>query len=159
MNQRKLIRFVEPVVQRRIVAAILTCVGVTAVVSACVTIWSLHALATSLPSDGNEVVVRSIPIGLRVGAIALLVSLPMLVMMGLAATMPLIGVHYRMRTYLRAVAEGRERKPLALRTGDPCHELAELINVATAVHRERDGAGASSTSSGAGDRDASREAA
>lgn len=135
MNNRKPIRFVEPVVQRRAISAVLTCVGVTAVVAACSTIWVLHSLSTELGTDGQQVLDQAIPLGLRVGAVALAVSLPILVMMVLAATMPLIGVHYRMRVYLRAVEEGRETGPLTLRDTDPLQDIAVLVNATTAAHR------------------------
>lgn len=140
MKKRQPIRFLEPAVQRRMIAAVLTCVGVTSVVAGSVATWSLHGLAVDLSNDHQEVLAQSIPFGLRVGAVALAVSLPLLALMALAATMPLIGVHHRIRTYLTDVLDGAQTGELSLRDEDPLHDVAAMINEATLPYREARGA-------------------
>ena len=135
MSKRQPIRFLEPTLQRRMIAGVLTCVGVTAVVAGSCAIWSLHGLAVSLENDTQEVLAGAIPFGLKVGGAALAVTLPLMTLMVLAATMPLVGVHHRIRTYLERVAGGEETGELSLRDGDPLQETAALINRTTAAAR------------------------
>ncbi|MEL6429614.1 MAG: hypothetical protein AAFU73_05950 [Planctomycetota bacterium] len=135
MPKRQPIRFLEPTLQRRMAAGVLTCVGVTAVVAGSCSIWSLHGLAVGLENDTQEVLASSIPFGLKVAGAALAVTLPLMTLMVLAATMPLVGAHHRIRTYLERVAAGEETGELSLRDGDPLQETADLINRTTVAAR------------------------
>lgn len=135
MNQRKPLRYLDPVLQRRVVAAVLTGVGVTTVVSVGATAWALARLAGELPHDGGVLVERAVGVGLLAGGAAFAVSFPVLLVMMLSATMPIFGVHHRLRRHLRGVLDGTETEPLVLREGDPMQDVAALVNHLTLDRR------------------------
>ncbi len=139
LKKRSVIRFVDAGVQRRLMAGVLTCVGVTVAAATCATIYGMDALASELPHDGELVAAKTVALGVRAGMLALVVSLPALLLLLLAATMPVAGVSYRFRQFLTEVVAGSRVEPLSLRRGDPMQAFATLLNAATEETRRRNG--------------------
>jgi len=62
--------------------------------------------------------------------------LPITIVIGVLVTHRIAGPLHRLETHLRAVIDGKTRDDCRLRSGDELQELCELINQATAAHRE-----------------------
>lgn len=139
MNKRKLIRYLLPQIQGRLLVFLAMTAVVSVMLQAALLTYTLTQVARSLPHDGT-MLHELIPATLvRNSLLTLAIALPVLLVLGAAATMPLVGPLYRFRMYLQAVADGRETQRLRLRAGDSFHDVAELINAATALQREHNG--------------------
>ncbi|QDV08439.1 hypothetical protein Poly30_39820 [Planctomycetes bacterium Poly30] len=148
MKQRKLIRFVFPELQRRLVAVALACVGSSVAIGVCLVAIAMHGLAGDLPNDG-DLVLESMPRALVIASgIGVAVALPVFAMIALAMTMPLMGVLYRLQQFLTDTAEGRETAECELRTNDPLQDLCSLLNQATRSQRAANAAGKGSREEG-----------
>lgn len=157
MMQRKLVRFVFPELQRRLVAVALACVGSSVVIAVCMVALAMNGLAGDLPNDGDQVV-DAMPAAMMLTAgVGLAIALPIFAMIALAMTMPLMGVLYRLQQFLNDTVEGRETQECKLRTNDPLKDLCALLNKATEEQR-RVNAASSDESAGA-DTTGNRQAA
>ncbi len=144
MTQRKLIRFVFPELQRRLIAVALACVGSSMVIGVCVTAVALNRLASVLPNDG-DVIVEKMPWALTLSAgVGLAIALPVFALITLSMTMPLMGVLFRLKTFLTGTVDGTQVEECKLRDKDPLKDLCSLLNQATVEQRRSNGEGAES---------------
>jgi len=75
---------------------------------------------------------------LRDLAIAFLVFLPLTFFVGILSTFRVAGPLYRFEKFLESLQRGERPPDFRLRKGDELHDLAELLNQATAPMRKGD---------------------
>lgn len=130
-NKRRLIRILFPSLQGRFLTLSLAMVATSLLVHSALSVWSLASLARELPTDGDLVQERVIPIVLRDLTVAFLLTAPAFALLSMAALMGFVGPLYRIRGFLEAVVAGRHPEPCKLRQGDDLQDVCALLNQAT----------------------------
>lgn len=136
-NRRRLIRWLLPQVQGRVLLLLVMC-GVSAVLlNVCLLVWILGRVASTLPTDGELLYAKMGELLVQSAVLTLVLAVPAFVFLGLAAMMPVVGPLHRFRLFLLAVVEGKHPDQLRLRDDDRFQDIAELLNRATALERAR----------------------
>jgi hypothetical protein len=137
-DKRLPIRILFPRLQSRMLTFVLAAIGTSLVVHSLVSVISLTAAARALPSDGKELHAMIVGMLLRDLLLALVITAPAFALLAMAAFMRVIGPLYRMRVFLRAVVEGRQKEPCRLRRDDELQDFCELLNQVTEPMRNRE---------------------
>ncbi len=138
MNLRRK-KFIEPRLQGRFLLLMLLAAGTGTLVQTVLFCIGLSSLATDLPHDG--LMLRdALPRLLAINAVlALALTMPTFVMLGVASSFRVFGPLYRFRQFLTAVAEGRHPAPCRIRQDDELQDVCELLNRVTEPLRARQG--------------------
>jgi hypothetical protein len=136
-NKRRLIRVLFPRIQGRFLTLTLSVIATSLLVHSALSVWSLTRLARELPSDGELVQERIVPIVLRDLAFAFVATAPAFALLAMAGLMGVIGPLFRMRRFLEEAVAGRHPEPCTLRQGDELQDVCKLLNTATEPLRAR----------------------
>ncbi len=131
MVEKRKKKIVNPRLQGRFLALLLTAAGASVLVHAGLMVWSLSSLATELPHDARRLQ-DAIPGTVVLSSLAtLLAVVPLFLLLGIAGTFRVFGPLYRFRVFLGQVARGGHSEPCRIRQGDELQDICQLLNVVT----------------------------
>lgn len=150
-NQRKT-KLINRRLQGLLLAIVVMAAGCSAILQACAVAWTHSQLAMQFPEEG-QAILEELPKALIASSlVSLVITIPVMVMITLAATLRVFGPLYRFRKFLEAVIRGEQTEDCRLRKDDELKDLCGLLNVVTAEARARNHAPASSETPASGKR-------
>jgi len=141
MPQRKYKRrkkLIKPHLQLKLTVTFVGLVALSLLLQFVLFTNTMTRAALELPNDSVLLLEASHGILLRDLAIAFLVFLPLTFFVGILSTFRVAGPLYRFEKFLESLQRGERPPDFRLRKGDELHDLAELLNQATAPMRKGD---------------------
>jgi len=97
----------------------------------------LSQLASTMTAGGAVLAESTPSLLFKALAASSLILMPLILLVGIAATFRIAGPLYRFDQFLKSVAKGKQTADCRLRKGDQLQDLCKVINDATAEQRQR----------------------